>query len=1101
LQSKTLLLILLIFTTALSAQDKINLQKIPFTDSNITNIKAHLQQDIFNYRRPENTQKRSSERNNKLLVILVDFQEEIPDNPSTTGNGKFILDPDPDYQITLGAPPHDREYFEAQMSAMGYYYRAASYGAFLLEYDVYPKNKPAYTLPHEMAYYNPADSNLFTQRTELYFTQIFQTVDADSDRPERFSDYDHYMVIHAGSDSQHDVAGNTQRDLPSYYLEIGTGKDVKVDGGSHAITHMANVPETITQDVSFRYGYYRGYGAVNSVYAHEFGHSLGFADLYNTLSGYPAVGLFDIMDSGGSSALLDMDDYGNLYVVESIIPALPSAWSRILAWEDDFLQRGILVDIDYLAMQNAQNLPILAASAKRAPDDSTPYFYRIRLSANEYILIENRNTDPDGDGGLQLAGALDGRVFLHPTPNVQSDYSSTFEYDWILPGWIDENGFSYGGGLLIWHIDDNQIYHQQWIDGQPYTNLQLNRVNTNIYGNKAVRVIEADNIQDIGNVYSRFWTGTEWEYFFKYKPILNSGDFNGWSTEIFNDQLSSATKPALKTNDGKPSSWKIYDISPAGGTMTFALKNGFFDTTRNYGKYENITAISPPMKGVFASDDEIGIAIASPDSINYIVKGDFAEDFEPSPPYPWYINETGIGIADFPFVATSIKPDNHDYSELLLVHADTITLLIGSYGGDALKYTFDKQIIHKPFYYKTIDTINGDTSYLGVTFADSTTTLYTVQISSNNLQIEPTIHYFNEPGRFFFDGRYLCLLVNNRIERLKLSDFDIIDIPAVYPDFGQTINLPSSKNFTLYAPVIANNQRETVIYLMSDDKVIYPLYNKYPINPIFNLSNYTSEPPSQLALGYSPERNSHFILFHTASKIFVISPDGSLYPGFPLTLPNTRLKPDTTPFIFSFNNVGTAFMPSETDIIFLLHDASQGLLAVDLKGKIRDEYSQYWNSSDFPPQFFIENDKLYMLYSDTEKNVFLSSLQIAPDTKILWNGENNSGNVFTYQSGGETSPSAPIELYVYPNPIKQQFGYVRINNSPPVGTPFMDPKTRIKINIYNIAGQNVLSTQISPSIENFTDIPIDTKNLSTGQYFVIVDIDGKIHQTKFAIIK
>ena len=49
---------------------------------------------------------------NKLLVILVDFQEEIPDDPNTTGNGKFQLEPDPNYLYSIGSPPHNRKYFQ-----------------------------------------------------------------------------------------------------------------------------------------------------------------------------------------------------------------------------------------------------------------------------------------------------------------------------------------------------------------------------------------------------------------------------------------------------------------------------------------------------------------------------------------------------------------------------------------------------------------------------------------------------------------------------------------------------------------------------------------------------------------------------------------------------------------------------------------------------------------------------------------------------------------------------------------------------------------------------------------------------------------------------
>ena len=115
---------------------------------------------------------------NKLLVILVDFQEEIPDDPNTTGNGKFQLEPDPNYLYSIGSPPHNRKYFQDNLEALRYYYLAATAGSFNLEYDVYPLNG-AYTLPHTMGYYNPpsASSETFVSKMEEYFRDAFTTAD------------------------------------------------------------------------------------------------------------------------------------------------------------------------------------------------------------------------------------------------------------------------------------------------------------------------------------------------------------------------------------------------------------------------------------------------------------------------------------------------------------------------------------------------------------------------------------------------------------------------------------------------------------------------------------------------------------------------------------------------------------------------------------------------------------------------------------------------------------------------------------------------------------------------------------------------------------
>ncbi|MDZ4181456.1 MAG: hypothetical protein U1B83_01170, partial [Candidatus Cloacimonadaceae bacterium] len=345
---------------------------------------------------------------NRLLVILVDFQEEITNDPNTTGNGKFQLEPDPTYLYSIGSPPHDRQYFEANLDALRYYYLAASNGWFNLDYDVYPKDRPAYTLPNPMGYYNPpgATGAVFVARMEEYFKASFEL--ADTTTPEiDFGSYAHYMIIHAGSDWQHDVFGDTPSDLPSFYIRVGDGKEAVVDSGNTLISHACNVPATISQDFRVNQSgdltIHSGYGALNAVIAHEFGHSVGLVDLYNVYNFQPMVGVFDIMDSGGSGVLVDELDDGSLIMVEGALPALPGAYSKLLMFEDHFASAGYLKDIDQVALYT--DLQVAASSAKQNPGSPVkPQILRFPLSADEYILIENRNVDPDGDGGTAVFG-------------------------------------------------------------------------------------------------------------------------------------------------------------------------------------------------------------------------------------------------------------------------------------------------------------------------------------------------------------------------------------------------------------------------------------------------------------------------------------------------------------------------------------------------------------------------------------------------------------------------------------------------------------------------------------------------------------------------
>lgn len=63
--------------------------------------KIHPYTQLLN-KQPGKTLTKNKDNFNKILVILVDFPEEIPDDPNTTGNGKFQLEADPNYLYSIG---------------------------------------------------------------------------------------------------------------------------------------------------------------------------------------------------------------------------------------------------------------------------------------------------------------------------------------------------------------------------------------------------------------------------------------------------------------------------------------------------------------------------------------------------------------------------------------------------------------------------------------------------------------------------------------------------------------------------------------------------------------------------------------------------------------------------------------------------------------------------------------------------------------------------------------------------------------------------------------------------------------------------------------
>ena len=1077
----SLIFLLLLSAVLFTEEGKIPLQRISRDSISIENLekRVHPYQEYFNQRKAEYQPNKRSRNFNRLLVILVEFQED--DNPNTTTNGKFQTEYDPSYPITVASPPYNRQFFEAQLEAMKYYYRAVSYESFQLDYEVYPKTG-AYQLPRELGYYNPLDDNLFIERIEQYFQDAWTTAYNSDDKPDYFGDFEHFMIIHAGSSWQHDTRRDTPQDMPSFFINVADGKEVIVDGGATMIKTSANVPETITQDIQT----YRtadgesivvGYGVVNSVFAHEFGHSLGFADLYNTFNGRPAVGTFCIMDSGGSTSIVATKIDNVFYVVEGLFPALPSPWSRLLVFEEYFLANSILVDV---SLYSGEPIRILASSARRSfAEELTPYFYRLRLSETEYLLIENRNVDPDGDGGTSLVSALNGRVALHPAPFIGTNF--TYEYDNLLPCFeeriIPAFGDPYidihGGGLLIWHIDDDKIYNQGiTIDGHFYNNYEQNRVNVS---GRGVQIIEADGLEDIGNVYSRFWTGTPYEYFYKYKPIINSeGYFEGWSDEIHNDNISANTHPALTTVSGRPSSWKIYDISGVARVMTFQLSNSMFDFTATIDNFNNLHSIFN-----YPNSDINQISTISSDAMFF-----FNSNLPPSmrgAGGSHNINVAGGSHWDFTHIDDTIntKPDfiaTYKNTSILVYNNEIIFT-----DDKGIKMSFlpreNSRIIEQPLIFNM-----SNTDYMILVYEDELPELYTLayDLFEGMLWVN-YLDTFPYSGKFITDGEFVYLLTENTINKIRLELSDNIKDPV---DIIFESSFSLQEKFTIFDPVAFKHLDKSIAYFMSDTYKIFSFTND-ELKQIFDLKRYDNGKPSQLALGYTVHNASNFILLHTDTTVYIISEDGSFYPNFPRKLTDYKLNSDSVPYVFNLND----------EVFVMLHDSAQGYIGIDLKGKIRTDLSQYWNQGDIDPVFFIDvaKDYLYMIYADEAGTVFSAAKTIKENDKILWNGFRNaaSGALIRTDEFKPIESPDPIEIFVYPNPIRQDIANIKINNT----------SSPAKIRVYTISGQLIFSNDVPKSYEMFRDIQLDTYRFSSGVYFVNVEIDGKSYRDKFAIIK
>jgi len=385
----------------------------------------------------------------RVCVIRVEFQEDS--TSETSGNGKFDLEAD---------PPHDRDYTENLISEMANYYADVSTDSLLLACEIFPAGlDDAYTLPHQMIYYGD-DESMMTGVCELLRDAVIAS-DADID----FSGFDAVMIVHAGAGQEADIMQNSPGDIVSVFLSISdltyylpeAGPDyqgIPTNDGVYVREGLI-VPEQESQD-----GFALG---VLGTMCHEFGHQLGLPDLYDTMTGHVGIGGWGLMG------------YGQ-WLMSGYWPCAPCAWSRMyLGWAP------------YMESDGTGAYSITYSDS----------LLKIPLNSREYLLLENRAKDPDGDG---MCG-------VH-------------EHDFGVPG----------SGILIWHIDETRLGDY----------IAMNMVNVDP-AHKGVDLEEADGIQDfdyslpdiygyVGSEYDPWYIGG---YAWEFSPSSVPSSEGSWGGNTF----------------------------------------------------------------------------------------------------------------------------------------------------------------------------------------------------------------------------------------------------------------------------------------------------------------------------------------------------------------------------------------------------------------------------------------------------------------------------------------------------------------------------------------------------------------------------------------
>ena len=522
-----------------------------------------------------NTFNQDAQKFTHLLGLMVEFQYEEIDDPTTSGRGHFLDSVDITFADTtinsdstrcdgflVDRPPHNIAYFNSQLTAVKNYYETVSQGNVAFNIMMIDE---VFQLPNSMESYAHSDTalgRLFTETMHL----ATETIENELTNDEINIHDVLFVVFHAGLGQDFTVPfiDPTSYDLRSAFIDDAMLVDaptININGLN--ITRGILLPETqnmiyfdVIEDIYPGENYCNYQFGLTGTFTFLLGYALGLPPMFDTETGNTGIGQFGLMDVGSGNG-------------QGVIPAPPTAWTRSKHQNFGWIET-INITQDILLRDTTLYIP------KRINED---VIYRIDISDDEYFLIENRNNNVfdgiDIDSlrwKYKIDDYIKGNYFdiiemLSRPPTDQNNLEKRniahqisleidpltkvitriYNYDLGLPG----------SGLLIWHIKE-PVYP---FDG----------INNDIYA-RAVQLEEADGAIDIGyDSYAFFASsdptqGTLWDFWYSgnegYEYSNPNNDF-----VVFD----SNSHPNSNTIEGINSNIKIKILSPIQDIMTVQI--------------------------------------------------------------------------------------------------------------------------------------------------------------------------------------------------------------------------------------------------------------------------------------------------------------------------------------------------------------------------------------------------------------------------------------------------------------------------------------------------------------------------------------------------
>ncbi|MGD0590362.1 MAG: T9SS type A sorting domain-containing protein [Bacteroidota bacterium] len=961
----------------------------------------------------------------RILAIMVEFQKD--NDEQTTGDGTFQLTGSP---AQIDPPPHDSVYFRNKIRFVENYFHKVSNGILTVSGSIISQK---IVLPKLMAAYSPPTTG--TDNRKLTELAVESWHIADSLHPEiDFSKYNVFVVFHAGAGRDIDLVSSlgynpTPYDIPSLYLDsttlattLGSFSGIPVHGNFN-ITNTIILPETESRDISgtlFQL-------SINGLFAASLGSYLELPDLFNTTNGQSGIGQFGLMDGA------------SIFAYSGLFPPEPSAWEKIyLGW---------VVPKSVESSNETLSLPAVGLTST-----GQDIIYKIPISQSEYFLLENRNRDPEGNGQKLtiVKNGIDTSLYFrkdtagfqyYDVSGIVGSVVDVSDFDWAVIGDMTDGTGKYdGGGILIWHIDENIIQ----------AGLKSNTVNADI-DHRGVELMEADGSKDIGQSYGSMDAGYGTE---NGSPL--DCWFSGNSAILYKNIFDGNSFPNSNSHSGAASLITIRDFSARSPNMTATVVIGSSVLKRDTAlsrtlAYATTYPTSTKNHHLYLPlNDSIFAFQSNGRSLTNDASGLFSG------------NKSSFGVAVYEQTGSEIAASVQD--SVLSIFRLASPNVQGAYNSlTSITKTISSRFTTSPCFLDTSILVGTESGmlYRLNSYGD---TLSTRSIGSNSVSSIALLPVSSTAIEYFF-------IAGNRM----FSETSFID-------------LPSSSNTWMLAAAASPKGNFVVAAEKNGTKVVS--FDRSLSQKLFEVSVPDSA-LQELAIADIDGDGEKDVIVQSATHLSVLSRVGVVLDGFPIQVRGAN-EFTGTPLIVDFDGDG------KLEIIAFTNDGE--MWVYNRNGKLLTGFPIQATSpgKSFPLAYMDSSNTggVVVLSEDGSLDAFLTSTTFTANSLAWWQhlGDDRHSNAeWTQTTSHPLSPEflPKSRVYNWPNPVYGRSTQIRYYTS---------EDANITVTILDLSGVKITELKGRGTAGMDSEISWDVSKIQSGVYLARVEAQG-ITQNDVKIIK